>query len=250
MNYTITKPITKVSRSTSPRTTNSSSTTFTNTPSKPVYTHSDQVPGCATFLESLSKNMNGKKRHPAAEEYWQDYRTKRVLLAWDIFEQFNESVSLSCFKLDPKNIKLYFSDQLWNDYGFHAGYSYKGNPRTKFSKIYLSIRCLDNPEYLRNTLLHELCHASVWQIDDVDIGDHGPDWQWWVRRVAYKHPNISKLEVTSNYKCKKHLYECMNCGSDTGGKKLFPFIRRTCKECGYRWQKVIELKDPGLDYIV
>lgn len=32
---------------------------------------------------------------------------------------------------------------------------------------------------VRDTLLHELCHAAVFVVDKIAFGRHGPAWQKW-----------------------------------------------------------------------
>ena len=210
--------------------------------SESEYTHLDNVPGCASFLESLSEGMNGKKRHPVAQEYFQDYRSKRFYLAWDIFEVFNSSVSN--YKLDPSKMAIYFNDQLWTGVGRHK----RGidNSNRKISVIYLSIRSLDNPERLRDTLLHELCHATVYQIDEIREEDpHGPKWEWWIQQVGYKHPNISKLTVFCDDERNEYLYKCSKCGRDIGAKQSLPKYLKKCVKCNGRL-RFVELHDPEL----
>ena len=208
----------------------------------------DNVPGCASFLESLSEDMMGKKRHPAAQEYFQDYRSKRLDLAWDIVEHFDATV---CdYKLDFENVEIYFNNQMFKYVSCHHECFHNDDRHTKLSKIYLSIRCLDNPERLRDALLHELCHAMVWQIDDFNDGvQHGPKFQWWIQHLVQKHPCINVEQVVGNadYECKKYLYECVKCGYDIGEKKTLPQkYRKRCIKCGERF-RLVKLQDHKLD---
>ena len=152
--------------------------------------------------------------------------------------------------LDPKNMALLFSDQLWNSVGLHFNCT-EGIDQRKTSEIYLSVRYHEKPEELRDTLLHELCHATVWQINQQQEEDaHGPEWQWWVQHVGFMHPDIPKLTVVVDYVGDRYLYKCMDCGYDITAKKSFPFIRRRCLKCGYRWQRLIPLYDPDLLEVV
>lgn len=47
------------------------------------------------------------------------------------------------------------------------------------SEIQLSEKYLTDPELLRTSLLHEMCHAAAWVIDNVYDDDHGEEWQKW-----------------------------------------------------------------------
>lgn len=38
---------------------------------------------------------------------------------------------------------------------------------------------VSSQERVRDTLIHEMCHAAVWVIDGVRNGGHGPHWKAW-----------------------------------------------------------------------
>jgi predicted SprT family Zn-dependent metalloprotease len=44
--------------------------------------------------------------------------------------------------------------------------------------LFLFIKVCDTADRLRDTLIHELCHAATWVVDDVKDG-HGPHWKAW-----------------------------------------------------------------------
>lgn len=54
----------------------------------------------------------------------------------------------------------------------------------KSSRIVLATKVLDTPERLRDTLIHEMCHAAAWLINDVSDG-HGPFWTGWCVAVIF-----------------------------------------------------------------
>ena len=193
-------------------------------------------------------DMKGKKRHPAAEKYFQeDYRSMRTDLAQKIFAVFNFSVS--GHRLNPSKIEIVFNDQLWTASGIHRVY-YRDHesPYRKKSFIYLSIRHLDNPERLRKTLLHELCHAAVYHIDQTMEDGHGPKWHWWVQQVGHKHPNISKITETANYISNKHLYKCIKCFYDVGEKEEIESNKyKGCRKCGEWIIYLVALVDPSFN---
>lgn len=51
-------------------------------------------------------------------------------------------------------------------------------------RIELSTKVCDSADRVRDTLLHELCHAAVWIIDG-ENGGHGPVWKRWYVHVSY-----------------------------------------------------------------
>lgn len=47
-----------------------------------------------------------------------------------------------------------------------------------FKNNFCRFQILDTPDRLRDTLVHEMCHAAAWLINDVSDG-HGPFWKAW-----------------------------------------------------------------------
>ena len=172
----------------------------------------------------------------------------RYDLAWKIFEVFNFSVCEH--KLDHSKMEIYFNDQLFDEVGFHLEYIDDVYPYRRTSVIYLSIRCLDNPERLRDTLLHELCHATVWQIDEIyEEDDHGPQFKWWIQHLGHNHPYIDmrQVEEEADFQGNEYLYQCIKCGYDIGeNKPLARECHKSCMRCGGRFS-LVELQDHKLD---
>ena len=53
--------------------------------------------------------------------------------------------------------------------------------RLRSSSIKLSTKVVDTVQRLRDTLIHELCHAATWLIDGELRAGHGPLWKkWWL----------------------------------------------------------------------
>jgi predicted SprT family Zn-dependent metalloprotease len=71
--------------------------------------------------------------------------------------------------------------------------------KTKFYRIAnrceieLNPKLLDDERKVRNTLVHELCHAAVFMIDKDASDGHGPKWQRWVNLAMAID---SKLEIS------------------------------------------------------
>uniref|UniRef100_A0A915PJK1 SprT-like domain-containing protein n=1 Tax=Setaria digitata TaxID=48799 RepID=A0A915PJK1_9BILA len=79
--------------------------------------------------------------------------------------------------------------------------------------IELSIKVCDTPERLRDTLLHEMCHAAVWVIDHIHKGGHGPAWKYWVLQCQKVFPSLPLIVRCHNYTVDaKYLYICDRCG--------------------------------------
>ncbi|VDM20353.1 unnamed protein product [Wuchereria bancrofti] len=99
--------------------------------------------------------------------------------------------------------------------------------------IELSIKVCDTPERLRDTLLHEMCHAAVWVIDHIHKGGHGPAWKYWVYRCQKVFPSLPLIERCHNYIIDaKYLYVCDRCGQTIKRhSKSLDIDRKVCGIC-------------------
>ena len=71
--------------------------------------------------------------------------------------------------------------------------------------------CLDR---LRDTLIHEMCHAAVWvQTGDRSAG-HGPLWKKWANWATLLFPSLPNITRCHNYAINyKFYYICTQCHS-------------------------------------
>uniref|UniRef100_A0A0N5CJR3 SprT-like domain-containing protein n=1 Tax=Thelazia callipaeda TaxID=103827 RepID=A0A0N5CJR3_THECL len=103
------------------------------------------------------------------------------------------------------------------------------------AKVELSIKVCDTPERLRDTLLHEMCHAAVWVIDNIRKGGHGPAWKYWVNRCQKVFPSLPLIKRCHTYKINaKYLYICNGCGIKRHSKSL-DISHKICGICNGRF---------------
>ncbi|KHN88658.1 Acidic repeat-containing protein [Toxocara canis] len=93
-------------------------------------------------------------------------------------------------------------------------------------------------ERVRDTLLHELCHAAVWVIDRVDVGGHGAAWKRWAIHCMSVFSSLPPIERCHNYKIDtKFLYICNGCGQTLKRHtKSFDTDRKICAICRGRFE--------------
>jgi predicted SprT family Zn-dependent metalloprotease len=90
----------------------------------------------------------------------------------------------------------------------------------RIARIEIAIKVVDSEARLRETLLHEMCHAAAWCLDGVSRPPHGPHFRAWGARAMRIFPTISvttchQFEIAPG----RFRYECTsNCG--------FPAITR------------------------
>ena len=155
------------------------------------------------------------KRHPEAVQYFNDFRATRSELARKLFTYFNATAFGNRL---PESLEIELNFQLWIPSGTtHTAERIEDGSR--YAKIFLSVRHNENPERLRDTLIHEMCHVAAWLIDGSDCpidGGHGPCWQKWAEHAQSVHPNIIIQRFERNVTYTDFLYKCGDCGCDIG----------------------------------
>ena len=87
-------------------------------------------------------------------------------------------------------------------------------------KVILYLKVLDSPDRLRDTLVHEMCHAAAWLISGYKDG-HGPIWKNWASRAMTRFPELPVIARCHSYEIRtKYVYRCQSCGQGTF-RKLF-----------------------------
>ena len=87
-----------------------------------------------------------------------------------------------------------------------------GGDRGATCRIELSTKVCDRAERLRDTLIHEMCHAAVWVLHSVREG-HGRFWQLYARKAMRVFPELPIVARCHNYDIHcKFTYRCTGCG--------------------------------------
>lgn len=100
-----------------------------------------------------------------------------------------------------------------------AGVTYLRRRRacgSRVAQIELSVKVVDEPLRLYNTLAHELCHAAAWILDDVARPPHGAEFKRWAE-VFRRWDGALKITTCHNYAIRyKFNYVCVQCGQEYG----------------------------------
>lgn len=109
--------------------------------------------------------------------YRTHFKQHKVELTRKLFDLFNEKVFNYSI---PKNTVLEWNDKMRQTAGFCR--CKKVTRRTgnieRYVQIDLASKVLDTADRLRDTLIHEMCHAATWVVDKVSDG-HGSLWRAW-----------------------------------------------------------------------
>uniref|UniRef100_UPI0037E840DC germ cell nuclear acidic protein n=1 Tax=Semicossyphus pulcher TaxID=241346 RepID=UPI0037E840DC len=160
-----------------------------------------KTPGC--FLQSLS--------NPGAN-YGRNFKQNKEDLTSKLYQLYNTSVFDS--KL-PVNMSVTWNKKMRKT----AGYCITGQERgggSRYARIELSEKVCDSADRLRDTLVHEMCHAATWLINGVRDG-HGNFWKLYARKATLAHPELPMVTRCHSYDIKyKFQYQCTRCKNSIG----------------------------------
>ncbi|XP_077387497.1 germ cell nuclear acidic protein isoform X2 [Festucalex cinctus] len=174
-----------------------------------------KTPGC--FLESLSN-----------PSYCRNFKQKKEDLTSKLYQMYNSSVFDR--KL-PINMSMTWNKKMRKT----AGYCITGQERNggnRYARIELSEKVCDSADRLRDTLIHEMCHAATWLINGVRAG-HGRLWKLYARKATLVHPELPMVTRCHSYDIKfKFQYQCTKCQNTIGRhSKSLDTQRFVCAFC-------------------
>jgi predicted SprT family Zn-dependent metalloprotease len=95
------------------------------------------------------------------------------------------------------------------------------------------LQILKNAARLRDTLIHEMCHAATWVIDST-LGGHGPVWKKWhaIFEIPFAQFIVSQIfcRTAKARRVHRDLPEIKTCHSFSIETKY----TYKCTECSYR----------------
>ena len=158
------------------------------------------------FLNSLDFHS---KQKPGA------FKTDKFDISARLFRLFNESVFDEQL---PKDMPVLWCKRLTKTAGItkckrsikcYMGLSNESLRSERYdASIDLSEKVITNAYRLRDTLIHEMCHAAVWIINNVNES-HGPFWKSWAAKAQRVHPELPRIERCHNYDVEyKYRYQC------------------------------------------
>ncbi|CAI4229074.1 unnamed protein product [Auanema sp. JU1783] len=180
------------------------------------------------FLNSLSINFTGK-RHRDAEKYIQKgikNRTIRDELTEKLFLLYKNYCFNDLLPMDYEHVT-------WNARLRKTAGLCKNSFRNRTATIELSTKVCTTPERLRDTLVHELCHAATWLIDGVPKAGHGPVWKRWTNKCVQKFPSLPSIDRCHTYDIEaKYVYVCNGCGQRVKRhSKSLDITKKICGRC-------------------
>uniref|UniRef100_A0A8C7WNE2 Germ cell nuclear acidic peptidase n=1 Tax=Oryzias sinensis TaxID=183150 RepID=A0A8C7WNE2_9TELE len=169
--------------------------------SRPVCRGLCKTPGC--FLEFLSD---------PGSCYSSSFKKNKEQLTSKLYQLYNSSVFDN--KL-PVDMSVTWNKKMRKTAGYCVTGQEKGGG-SRYARIELSEKVCDSADRLRDTLIHELCHAATWLINGVRDG-HGAFWKLYARKATVLHPELPMVTRCHSYDITyKFRYQCTRCQNTIG----------------------------------
>ncbi|XP_032649796.1 germ cell nuclear acidic protein [Chelonoidis abingdonii] len=176
------------------------------------------VPGC--FLQELSN---------PASEYVKNFRKKRDELTQKLYILYNNTIFEQ--KL-PEKMEIIWNKKMRKTAGYCVTGQTKSPEAQRYARIELSEKVCDSADRLRDTLIHEICHAAAWIINGIHDG-HGQFWRFYAKKSTVVHPELPVVTQCHSYEIKyKFTYKCSLCKTTIGRhSKSLDTERFVCALC-------------------
>ncbi|XP_075369673.1 germ cell nuclear acidic protein isoform X2 [Mycteria americana] len=177
------------------------------------------VPGC--FLQDLSN---------PASHYVKYFKKNKEELAQKLYCLYNSTIFEQ--KL-PEKMVIIWNKKMRKTAGYCVTGQTEGPEAKRYARIELSEKVCDSADRLRDTLVHEACHAATWLINGVRDG-HGQFWRFYANKSAVIHPELPVVTRCHSYEINyKFIYECVLCKAMIGRhSKSLETERFVCAFCG------------------
>ncbi|XP_023952049.2 germ cell nuclear acidic protein [Bicyclus anynana] len=197
-----------------------------------------------SFVGSLADNVPTWRCHPEALQYHDSFKTLKEQLSRRLFVEFNKMVFDNAMDAD---LPIMWDTKLRSTAGTTTNRLIKTSrgERIRTSSIKLSTKVLDAAQRLRDTLIHEMCHAATWLIDGELRAGHGPVWKKWASRALRKFPELGEISRCHDMEIHyKYCYKCTKCGySIKRHSKSIDITKRCCGYCRGTFEITVNKKN-------
>ncbi|XP_048520473.1 uncharacterized protein LOC109538489 [Dendroctonus ponderosae] len=195
-----------------------------------------------SFLESLSATVPLNQCDMSARLFRTNFKQHKQELAKRLFSLFNENVFDDAI---PGNCAIEWNTKLTKTAGLchFKKITHRQGQIERQVKISLSTKVLDSPCRLRDTLIHEMCHAASFIVNRITDG-HGPYWKSWAFKAMEKFPELPPIRRCHDYRINsKYTYKCTGCHYSFGRHtKSLDLDRKRCGYCMGRFEVFLNKK--------
>ncbi|CAI2348327.1 unnamed protein product [Caenorhabditis sp. 36 PRJEB53466] len=181
------------------------------------------------FLQSLTENFSGPI-HNEAKVYVKENALRQKKHRETLLIRLQDILIRRIFSDIPsEKLKLEWNARLRKSAGQCRNHS-NGNSTIEMSPVVCT-----TAERVRDTLIHEMCHAAVWVVDRLHKEGHGPGWKRWGARCSSAFRSLPFVERCHSYEIEaKFFYVCENvdCGQEIKRQsKSLDTSRKACGKC-------------------
>ncbi|KAI9011343.1 SprT-like family-domain-containing protein [Gaertneriomyces semiglobifer] len=133
------------------------------------------------------------------------FKRRREAMSRELYKEFNRTIFQSML---PDDMPITWSKTLNKTAG--RTIMRRSHGQHYSAVVELSSKILDDISKLRNTLVHELCHAAAWLIDHVDKPPHGATFKKWSAAAEAAYNDIKVTTCHSYEIAYKYTYQCTN----------------------------------------
>ncbi|XP_024900205.1 acidic repeat-containing protein isoform X2 [Pteropus alecto] len=176
------------------------------------------IPGC--FLRDVEKSRRYSGRN---------FKRNKDELVQRIYALFNSSVFDNKM---PEKVNVRWNKKMLRTAGLCTTGELSQPDRKPYAKIEISLKVCDSADRVRDTFIHEICHAASWMLHGLR-DSHGDTWKYYARKCNTVHPELPMVTRCHNYKINyKIYYECGRCKSRIGRyTKSLDTTRYICAQC-------------------
>ena len=197
--------------------------------------------GYSSPVRTLNNLKSGNQTAKSALKF----KNKREQLTKSTFDHFNQIV----FGKKLESVEVTWSKRLTTTAGIcRLKRRRQGFTIENLASIELSVKLIDDESRLQSTLMHEMCHAAAWLIDNVHKPPHGKVFKKWanlaMRRISGLIVSTTHEYVTNSY---KFAWACTNEHCDfiiQRHSRSVDVNRHCCGKCRARLIEV-EVPEPG-----
>ncbi|KAF1762418.1 hypothetical protein GCK72_010680 [Caenorhabditis remanei] len=179
------------------------------------------------FLVSLAENYSGPI-HSDAKIYSKDGALRLKKNREALLTKLVEILVRRVFSEIPSDmLKVTWNARLRKSAGQCRNHRH-GNSTVEMSPVVCT-----TAERVRDTLIHEMCHAAVWVVDRLHKEGHGPGWKRWGARCSSTFKSLPFVERCHSYEIEaKFFYVCETDGCPVEIKRQSKSLDTSRKGCG------------------
>lgn len=194
-----------------------------------------------TELDNVAATGKPKVAKSSSKQNNNKFKRERLALTSSMFSEFNSRA----FRGElPHDMVIKWNKRLLTTAGITK---LKLQNDKRVAVVELSEKVLDDEERLKNTLLHELCHAAAWIVDAERRPPHGRSFWKWAKIATNAFPDASITTCHSYLIHKPFTFQCTNSACAVEYKRHSKSINCDTHRCGACTSRIAFMGKSGAD---